>query len=77
MEFDGIGAGGYAHSITYEEDGEPVKIVPDDVILTSTTNILSIQIVLGWFHLYYSILVYFLCLQLFRDIFFHWIGPRQ
>ena len=77
VEFDGIGAGGYAHSITYEEDGEPVKIVPDDVVLTSTTNILSIQIVLGWFHLYYSILVYFLCLQLFRDIFFHWIGPRQ
>ena len=55
MEFEGIGAGGYAHSITYREDGDPVKIVPDDVILTSTTNILSIQVVLGWFHFKYEI----------------------
>ena len=49
VEFDGVGAGGYAHSITYREDGNPVRIVPDNVVLTSTTNIFSIQIVLGCF----------------------------
>ncbi|KAI6660904.1 Lefftyrin [Oopsacas minuta] len=49
LEFTGVGAGGYSHSTTFPEDGDPVKIVPDNVIFTSTTNILSIQIVLGIF----------------------------
>ena len=47
FEFDGIGAGGYAHSITFLEDGAPTKILPQTVNFTSPSNILSVQIVLG------------------------------
>ena len=68
LVFDGIGAGGYAHSITFLEDGDPMKIVPESVNFTSATNILSVQVVLGWLQ-WDCYLVYLLFVYLFTYLF--------
>ena len=47
LQYYGIGAGGYAHSITFYEDGQPIKLLPDNVTFTASNNIGGVQVVLG------------------------------